>query len=79
MSGCIKMLDHTGHTLTEWDVKDEASVKAAREIFDSIMARGWTVYAMDAPGSSTGAVLPRGTSFDPSVREMVAHRPLVGG
>jgi hypothetical protein len=70
----LRVLNHTGDTTLEWDVKKPASVEVVKAQFDEIIRQGYMAFRVDSP--SSGEVI---RSFDPAAKEIIMTAPLVGG
>lgn len=71
--GIMRIQDRSGDSVMEWDVADEAAVKAAEKVFNDLLAKQHLGYKKTVEG---GEVLRR---FDPTAEEIVVAIPLVGG
>jgi len=75
MTNDLKVLDHTGDTQIRWNPSNRDETQAAREHFDSMKAKGYLAYALDADGAR-GEVIRK---FDPQARSIVMTPQMQGG
>lgn len=68
------VMDNSGDTRTEFDVKDAAAISAAEERFKELTGSGFTAAVRTGPGEQK---LIR--AFDPTAPEILFHPQLVGG
>ena len=69
------VMDQSGHSTLEYDLKNDAEVKAAMAKFEELLASGATTASRSA-GSSD---YTKTSSFDPNADETVFIRPMQGG
>ncbi len=75
-TGTIRRLDSTGDTLlAEWDTTSDASVEAARQVFDAEAKLG--LMCRCDPGTNLSG--EQITSFDPEAGDVLAFGRVVGG
>lgn len=72
----IKVLSRNGHDVgAKWG-GDAASRAAAQKVFDSLKAKGFTMFAAPADG---GEATPKLGKFDPEAESIIAVPQLRGG
>jgi hypothetical protein len=71
----LRILTHKGDVAVEWTpgVKDEET--AAKTKFDEMLAQGFALFAIEAPGKTPEQV----RVFDPKAFEIIATPQLKGG
>jgi hypothetical protein len=70
----LRVLNQSGDTTLEWDVKDPISVEAVEKEFNQIIKEGYMAFKVDSP---TEGELIR--NFDPTAEEIIMTAPMVGG
>lgn len=75
MQHSMAVMDHTGHSEISWDPDDADSVASARAIFDSVRAKGHSIFRVKGKGK----IGERLTAFDPSAERLTVVPHLVGG
>lgn len=76
--GILRILDQTGDTALEWQIEDDASLRAVRAEFDRLVhTERWHAFARPTGAPADDATLVR--EFDAAAEEIVLTRPLVGG
>jgi len=76
-TGVIRRIgDGDSEVIAEWTAGDDASVAAAREIYDEEAAKGGLMARSDPGTSMTGEQI---TAFDPDAAEIVSIPRFVGG
>jgi hypothetical protein len=73
--GVLRILGPSGDARVAWDPSDLDEVADVRRRFDEIIREGYLVFELE-PESKEGRQVK---TFDPSVRELRAFRPLAGG
>ncbi|HUZ21089.1 MAG TPA: hypothetical protein VMU75_11030 [Acidimicrobiales bacterium] len=73
--GVMRVLDHTGDTAVLFDARDEATLDAARGLFDQLASEGKLAFARRL-GEREGV---RIRDFDPDAEEIIWVRPVQGG
>ncbi len=73
--GILRILGPSGDTRVAWDPTDVDSVADVRRRFDDIVREGYLVFELDADTREGRQV----RTFEPSMRELRAFRPLAGG
>ena len=68
------VMDHTGHSRYEFDVDDIEALAKAERRFRDLTSKGFTAAVRTAAGESQ-----RVFSFDPTEKETLFFRRLVGG
>lgn len=74
--GVMAVMDATGDTKTIWDRTKPDEVAAARSVFDSLKAKGYTAYRVKGSDGSKGEIMHR---FDPEAERVIMVPPMVGG
>jgi len=75
--GMMRVLDHRGDSVIEWELDDAGAVQQAEAIFnDKLRARQ---LAFARPEGATADEAERIFSFDPNVEEIIWVRPIQGG
>lgn len=76
--GRMYQLDNKGHTLVEWDVKDEESVAKAAISFDEIVGKGGALAfkTVVKNGVKESEVIRK---FDPTAEKIVLAPQMKGG
>jgi phosphoribosylaminoimidazole-succinocarboxamide synthase len=69
------VLDHTGDTRLMWDKDSKDEVKAAKELFDKMKAKGYLAYNVQKNGDP-GEVIQE---FDKKMGKIIMTPQLVGG
>ena len=75
--GTMRILDRSGDTAVTWDLDDEATVRAAEEIFERLAAESKIAFARPQGAPAEEAAQIR--HFDPSAEEIIWVRPIQGG
>jgi len=75
--GTMRILDHSGDTAVTWDIDDEATVRAAEELFERLGAESKMAFARSAGAPPEEAERIR--RFDPAAEEIIWVRPIQGG
>jgi len=70
----MRILDSTGDTALEWDLRKKGSVEAVKQTFDQIIKEGYMAVRIDSP--TEGEVIRK---FDPTAKEIIVTAPMVGG
>jgi len=73
--GVMKIIDRTGDTVVEWDIRNEQEVAVARSEFERLLTEGRTAYGYSGD-SRVGDVMD---TFDPAVEQIVSRPQVVGG
>ncbi len=73
--GVLRILGPSGDTRVAWDPTDVDEIADVRRRFDEIIREGYLVFELDEHTKEGTQV----RTFDPSVRELRAFRPLAGG
>jgi hypothetical protein len=73
--GMLRILGPNGDTRVSWSPNDADSVESVRRRFDEIIAEGYLVFELNEQTKEGEQV----KTFDPTVRELRAFRPLAGG
>jgi hypothetical protein len=75
--GTMRILDQSGDTAVIWDLDDEATLRAAEEIFEREAAQAKMAFArpLGAPVEQAERI----RSFDPTAEEIIWVRPIQGG
>ena len=75
--GTMRILDQSGDTAVTWDLDDETTLRAAREIFEREAAQSKMAFArpLGAPVEQAERI----RSFDPGAEEIIWVRPIQGG
>ena len=68
--------DGTNEVIAEWTAGDDASVAAAREVYDMEAQKGGLMSRCDTGTDMTGEKI---TAFDPDAEEILAFSRPVGG
>jgi hypothetical protein len=76
--GRMRVLDHTGDTVLEWNQADVASVARAAAMFEHQLHRRHRVPYARRHDETANRARPI-VDFDPSVEEIVWAAPVVGG
>jgi hypothetical protein len=75
--GTMRILDHSGDTAVTWDLDDEATVRAAEELFERLSAESKMAFAR--PPGAPAEEAERIKRFDPAAEEIIWVRPVQGG
>jgi hypothetical protein len=75
--GTMRILDHSGDTAVAWDLDDEATVRAAEELFARLSAECKMAFAR--PPGAPAEEAERIRRFDPAAEEIIWVRPVQGG
>ncbi len=75
-TGVIEATDSTGDTKLMWDSGRPEEVKAAREHFDALKAKGFIAYKVVGREGTEGDIIQR---FDPNLERIIMHQQHVGG
>jgi len=70
----MRILDQSGDTALEWDLRKKESVQAVKQAFDQIIKEGYMAVRIDSP--TEGEVIRK---FDPTAKEIIVTAPMVGG
>ena len=73
--GEMSIMDYTGHSRVTWDIGEPGEVATAREVFDSLIAKGYSAFGSKekaAPKHKLG-------TFDPTMEELIMVPRTVGG
>ena len=68
------IMDHTGHSVHEFDSNDKIAIKLAEERFKEFAAKGFTMAKKNGEGKFTVT-----RSFDPTAEETLFIPQLQGG
>lgn len=73
----MQVMDKTGHTTVNWDPDNDSEVRAARDTFDAMKAKGYSAFyvkskVVDQQGR-------RMDTFDRQAEKVILVPPLVGG
>ncbi len=71
----MEVLDPSGHAKHIWDSESKVEVEAIRNLYDSLTAKGYKAWHVNAEGEQSGPM----KKFDPSARKMIMTPPIVGG
>lgn len=71
----LRILNHTGDVAVEWTPGVESEEAVAKTKFDAMLAQGFALFAIEAPGKTPEQV----RVFDPKAFEIVATPQLQGG
>lgn len=74
-TGVLRVLGPSGDTRIDWDLADPEQVEDVRRRFDEIVGAGYLVFELDETTLEGRQV----HTFDPTVRQLRAFRPLAGG
>lgn len=73
--GEMLALDRTGDTRQIWDADKPDEVKAARDAYNALTAKGYRAFRVKKDGGEGEAM----TSFDPHAEKMILVPALQGG
>lgn len=73
--GTMQIMDPSGHTELKWNPGVSDEVKTARDMFQSMIDKGYRAFKMTRDGDKGQAI----TTFDPSAEKLVMIPQLVGG
>jgi hypothetical protein len=72
----MMVLDHSGDTRIIWDSESAAETKAAREHFESLMAKQYLAFRAEGKDGLKGDQIKK---FDPSAERLILVPRMVGG
>lgn len=72
----LAIMDGTGDSRHIWDSANPAEVKAAKDMFDSLKADGYTAYRVTGKKGEKGEVMHE---FDEKAERVIMAPPVVGG
>lgn len=75
-SGAIEVLGRAGDTKHIWDKNNDAEVKAAKALFDSLKKDGYLAYSVKGKDGEKGDVVTR---FDKNAERLIFAPPMQGG
>lgn len=73
--GVMVILDKSGDTRHTWDRSNADEVTAMREIFDSMIKKGYQAWSVTRKGDKDQRI----TTFDPQAEKVIFAPALVGG
>jgi len=75
VQGVILVLNEAGDTKIFWDRKNEAEMENAREIFDSMIDKGFTAFSVGRQGKKSKKI----TEFNPKMNKILLVPRIAGG
>ena len=75
MSGIMRIMGVQGDTKLIWDKDNQDEVKAARKMFDDLMAKHFTAFAVDKKGLQGDKI----TEFDVNAEKIIMVPRMAGG
>ena len=73
--GVMVILDQTGDTRHTWNRANRDEVTAMREIFDTMVEKGYQAWSVSRKGDKDAKI----TKFDPDAEKVIFAPALVGG
>jgi hypothetical protein len=73
--GVLVILDRSGDTRHTWDRSNRDEVQAMREIFDTMIDKGYQAWSVTRKGDKDQRI----TAFDPQAEKIIFSPALVGG
>lgn len=73
--GVILVLNESGDFRVTWNRKNEAEVKNAKEMFDSMIGKGFTAFSVGKLGKKSKKI----TEFNPKMNKILLVPRIAGG
>lgn len=71
----MRIMDSSGDTKTIWDPKNKDEVKAAKELFEKLIGKGFSAFRVDKKGEKAERV----KEFDPEIGALIMVPRIAGG